>query len=119
VPLTITSTQQDSPAGPYTLVRLAGEADATTPELGDVLRAEVGRRPRLLVIELPGLWFMDSSALRVILRTHRELTRDGGVLALVSPSPAVARMFKLVSIGQLMPVCTSVEEAVALAATAD
>ena len=117
VALTITSSRQDSPDGPYTLVRLSGEADATTSELGDVLGAEVARRPRLLVIALPELWFMDSSALRVILRAHRDLTRNGGLLALVSPSPAVARMFKLVSIGQLMPVCTSVEEAVARAAT--
>jgi anti-anti-sigma factor len=40
--------------------------------------------------------FIDSSALSVIMRAHRAMLRDGGTLALVSPSPAVARILDLI-----------------------
>jgi anti-anti-sigma factor len=58
--------------------------------MAEAFDAEVARRPRLLVVDLPALRFIDSSALSVLMRSYRALHRDGGTLALVDPPPAVA-----------------------------
>lgn len=99
---------------PYTLVELAGEADVTNSgELRELLDAEVAKQPRMVIIDLSGLRFMDSSALHVILRANRALDRQGGVLALAAPREPVAKMLKLTAADQLVPVYPSVTEATA------
>jgi anti-sigma B factor antagonist len=108
--VTVESTD-DGEGSSRTMVRLAGEADATTRALPVVLGAEAAKRPRLLLIEMSGLTFIDSSALSVILRTHRELHGSESVLALVSPSAAVARVLQLVGADQLIPIYGSADEA--------
>lgn len=95
------------------MIQLAGEADASTRAMAEVFDAEVARRPRLLVVDLAGLSFIDSSALGVIMRTHRALRGDGGKLALVSPSPAVARILQLIDIAHTIPVYPNLQEATA------
>lgn len=97
----------------YTLIELAGEADVTGSEtLHALLETETRRRPGLLVIEMSGLRFMDSAALHAILRTHLVLGKDGGRLALVSPHDTVARVLEMTEVDQLVPVYTTVAEAV-------
>lgn len=94
-----------------TVVRLVGEADVTTAVLGDTLRAEAANRPSLLVVEMSGLTFMDSSALNTIMRAHQSLGAAGGALALVGPSGTVARVLRLVGADRMIPVYASVEAA--------
>ena len=93
------------------VVRLAGEADATTHALGEALRAEAANRPALLLVEMSGLRFIDSSALNAILRVHEDLRAVGCVLALVGPWGSVARVLRLVGADRLIPVFASVEAA--------
>ena len=93
------------------VVRLAGEADVTTPALGEALRAEAANRPALLLVEMSGLRFIDSSALNAILRVHEDLRATGCVLALVGPSGSVARVLRLVGADRMIPVYDSVEAA--------
>ena len=102
---------EDSAGGSRTIVRLVGEADVTTRILGDTLRAETAKKPRLLLVEASGLTFIDSAALHAIVQAYQRLTADGGVLALVSPGPAVARVLQLSALDQLIPVHASIEEA--------
>jgi anti-anti-sigma factor len=97
------------------MVRLSGEADVTTHALRDTLGTEVAKRPQLLLVEMSGLSFMDSSALSVIIRAHRDLGGNDGKLVLVSPSAAVARVLSLVGADQVIRVYGSVDEAVAAA----
>lgn len=104
---------RDAASGPCTVVKLVGQADVSTRAMSEVFSAEVAKRPRLLVVDLSGLSFIDSSALSVIVRTYRALHSDGGKLALVSPSAAVARILELVDIAHTIPVFSSVEEAAA------
>jgi anti-sigma B factor antagonist len=101
----------DGEGSSRTMIRLAGEADVTTHALPEVLGAEAAKRPRLLLIEMSGLTFIDSSALSVILRTHRELDGTDCVLALVSPSATVTRVLQLVGADQVIPVYGSADEA--------
>jgi anti-anti-sigma factor len=94
------------------LVAVAGEADITNrDDLRGVLDAEVTQRPATLIVDLSGLRFMDSSALHVILQANRALDREGGVMALVAPQEAVAKMLKLTTADRLIPVFSSVADA--------
>jgi anti-sigma B factor antagonist len=106
--LTVSVTARESAGEPYTLVEIAGEADVTnTDELRRLLEEEVSQEPRTLIIDLSGLRFMDSSALHALLRVNR------GVLALVSPQAAVAKILRLTTADRLIPVFGSVSEAAA------
>jgi anti-sigma B factor antagonist len=112
--LTVTVTARESAREPYTLVAVAGEADITNrDDLRGVLDAEVTRQPATLILDLSGLRFMDSSALHVILQANRALDRQGGVMALVAPQEAVAKMLKLTTADRLIPVFPTVAEAAA------
>jgi anti-anti-sigma factor len=112
--LTVTVTARESAGEPYTLVAVAGEADITNrDDMRAVLDAEVVLRPPTLILDLSGLRFMDSSALHVILQANRALDRQGGVMALVAPQEAVAKMLKLTTADRLIPVFPTVAEAAA------
>ena len=112
--LTVSVTARESAGEPYTLVEVTGEADVTnTDELRRLLDDEVAQQPRMMIIDLSGLRFMDSSALHALLRTNRSMDREGGVLALVSPQPAVAKILRLTTADRLIPVFASVADAAA------
>jgi anti-sigma B factor antagonist len=93
------------------VVRLVGEADVTTQMLGEALDAEAAEKPRFLLVDMSGLTFIDSAALHEIVRAYRRLRADGGLLALISPSPSVARVLQLSALDQVIPVHGSVEGA--------
>jgi anti-sigma B factor antagonist len=110
--LKVSVTATESEGQPYTLMEITGEADVTnTDELRRLVDEEVARQPRTLIIDLSGLRFMDSSALHALLRANRSLDRQGGVLALVSPQAAVAKILRLTTADRLIPVFDTVAEA--------
>ena len=110
--LTVSVTARESAGEPYTLVEIAGEADVTNSEdLRRLLDEEVAQEPRMLIIDMSGLRFMDSSALHALLRVNRSLDRQGGVLALVSPQTAVAKILRLTTADRLIPVFATVADA--------
>jgi stage II sporulation protein AA (anti-sigma F factor antagonist) len=111
--LSVSVTVHDGQGGPFTVIKLVGEADVSNQAMSEAFDAEVARKPRRLVADLSGLSFIDSSALSVIMRTHRALQRDGSTLALVNPSPSVARILQLVDIASMIPVYPTMEEATA------
>jgi anti-anti-sigma factor len=98
----------------YTVVVLAGEVDATnSDELYGVLESVIAQQPRLLIVDMSELSFMDSTGLRMLLRSTRALDQQGGVLALAAPQIAVARVLQLTRADQLIPVYDSVAAAIA------
>ena len=109
--LLVSVSTEGGAGGARTVVRLVGEADVTTRVLTEVLDAEAAKKPRLLLVDVSGLAFIDSAALHEIVRAHRRLRADGCALALVNPSPAVARVLQLSALDQLIPVHASAEEA--------
>jgi anti-sigma B factor antagonist len=109
--LSVSVSAEDGEDGSRTVVRLAGEADVTTRELAAVLGAEAAKKPRLLLVDVSGLSFIDSAALHEIVRAYRRLRADGCLLALVSPRPAVARVLQLSALDQVIPVHASAGEA--------
>jgi anti-anti-sigma factor len=101
---------EDGEGGFRTVVRLVGEADVTTRVLGEVLGAEAAKKPRLLLVDMSRLTFIDSAALHEIVRVYRRLRADGCLLAIASPSPWVARVLQLSALDQVIPVHASTEE---------
>lgn len=95
------------------MIHLAGEADLTTTVLRDALAAEVAAgKPRLLLVDMSELRFIDSAAMQMIIAAHRVFRRDGGTLGLVTPSPAVSRVLRLAGVCEVIAVYDSVEEAI-------
>jgi anti-sigma B factor antagonist len=108
--LSVSVSAEEGPDGTRTVLRLAGEADLTTRALGEVLTAEAAKKPRLFLVDMSGLTFIDSAALHEIVRAHRKLSADGCLLALVSPSPIVARILQLSGLDQVIQVRASAED---------
>jgi anti-sigma B factor antagonist len=102
--LSVSVSVEDREGDLRTVVRLVGEADVTTRALSEVLNAEAAKKPRLLLVDVSGLAFIDSAALHDIVRAARKLSADGCQLALVDPSPAVARILQLSALDQVIPV---------------
>ena len=108
--LQVSVTSADS----YTVVALTGESDVYTyDQLRGALEAEVTRGIALLIVDLSGLEFMDSTGVQVLLDIRVMMNDRGGQLALAQPQNTVARVLNLVGADQLVPVYASVGEAVA------
>ncbi len=88
-------------------VRLAlrGELDLYgAPELDDALvQAERESWP-LLVIDLSELDFIDSSGLRLIVRTHARAEQSGRRLVVINGPETVARVFSLTSLDRRLEI---------------
>jgi anti-sigma B factor antagonist len=93
------------------VLRLTGELDlASTPILERALEdAEIGKAP-LVVLDLDGLSFVDSTGLRVILLAHersRELDQE---FAITPGSPQVQRLLSITSVTDHLRVIASPDE---------
>jgi anti-anti-sigma factor len=91
------------PSGPVMV--LAGEADLTTAaELNQLLAAQLDGGTTRLTVDLPGLRFADSAAIRELLRAHRAITQRGGALELTRMQLVVAKLLSLLGVDQILPV---------------
>ena len=78
-------------------LRLAGELDlATAALLADRLRELEADKPPILVLDLRGLVFMDSSGLRELFAAQRRARDEGRRLVLVKGSEPIDRVLELV-----------------------
>ena len=82
-------------------VRLAGTLDmATAPRLDQQIAELRDAGWTLIVIDLGGLSFMDSSGLRLLLRWDAEARKDGfGIQLAPGPAP-VQRVFELTGMSE-------------------
>jgi hypothetical protein len=72
-------TSRESAGQPCTVVALSGEAGITVSgKLRGILDAEVARQPESASSTCRALWFMGSSAPRVILANGKTLAAGGG-----------------------------------------
>ena len=67
----------------------------------------------LLVIDLMGVTFLDSTGLRSLLSTHTKLNESGGRLALVVTGGPVMRLFDVTGIESALNLYPSVDAATA------
>ncbi len=87
------------------VVRLSGEADASVAgQLSDALSTQISQGPGHLTVDLSGLRFADSAAIRTLIEAHLALHGQGGTLELTDPQPLVARTMSLLGVDQVIPV---------------
>lgn len=80
-------------------VRLSGELDISSAlALEEELRRIEDERPRVLVLDLRRLKFLDSTGLRLILAAHARALKRGSRLTIVQGSDAVRRIFRLTGV---------------------
>jgi anti-sigma B factor antagonist len=99
------------------LVTASGELDlAAAPQLSAILTMGVAGSSRVVVLDMTGATFIDSTALGVVIRSADELTSAGKRLFVVSPEGPVSRLLELTNLKQHFAVYTSRDDAVAAAA---
>jgi anti-anti-sigma factor len=64
----------------------------------ELRRIEEEKRPRVLVLDLRMLKFLDSTGLRLILAAHARALKRGGRLTIVQGTDAVRRIFRLTGV---------------------
>ena len=87
-----------------TTVTLSGEIDhhsarSMTAQLEEVISTLL---PMRLVLDLSGVTFMDSSGIAVVMRTHRQLTRHGGTLRVVSIPTQPRKVLDAAGVGRII-----------------
>jgi anti-anti-sigma factor len=97
----------------HPVLAVRGELDLlTAPVLADQVDKALSTRPPLLVVDLTGTTFLDSSGARQLARAARAAARAGGALQVVCPpgNRAVRLVIDLLDLQSLVPVLTSVDE---------
>jgi anti-sigma B factor antagonist len=100
----------DTPEGVVVLT-LDGEFDlAAAPAIRERLDAARAAQTRGVVLDMSDVTFLDSSALRELLRADAALRAEGAPLVLAGVRPAVARLLELTRTTGLLIAAPTVEE---------
>ena len=119
------STLRAMPAGDLTLttgtdggasiIHVVGELDLSTIAALDA-ELELSLPAGRVVVNLSECTFIDSSALRSLVRAQRAVSEGGGSLALVAPSQAARRVLEVTALDRFIPVFETEAEAVSSSA---
>ncbi|MET9617517.1 STAS domain-containing protein [Kitasatospora indigofera] len=100
-----TATVRGTPASPF--VEAAGELEHdSAPHLQTVLRRSLAVRPVLpvLVVDLAGVTFFDSSGLNTLVQARLDAERQDTAVHLARPSDIVMRVLEITGVDQAFPV---------------
>jgi anti-anti-sigma factor len=84
----------------------------TAPQLEEALRSALGKKPASLVVDLSGVEFLASAGMGVLVAAHDEAGTDTR-LCVVAEGPATSRPLKLVGIADIVPLYSTLDEAIA------
>jgi anti-sigma B factor antagonist len=95
------------------VVRVAGELDlATVPQLRDAF-AGLSRPQALVILDLSGLAFADSTGLREMLVEHRRAKREDYGFVIAGAAGSVRRLFQLTALDLTLVLVDDVDSALA------
>jgi len=100
----------------YTIVRVSGDVDlASAPRLRQSL-SELGSGVAVVVIDLSGVTFMDSSGLSVLLSMREQLLApdESTQLRLVISQSALTRLFDVTGLNDIFEIFSTCDQAVGL-----
>lgn len=91
-------------------IKLRGEIDhhsaaAVRVSIDDMIRS---RRPKILVIDMSAVDFMDSSGLGLIMGRYTAMQAIGGEMCVLDPSPATEKIMSLAGMERIITVRRSV-----------
>ena len=90
---------------------LAGELDlAVSDRFRSLVDEAIAERPRLVVADIAGVSFMDSTMLRELLRAHRTLEEEGSRLVVAAVQPPVQRLLELTGTDELFTLASDRDE---------
>lgn len=95
----LTISTEDTEAGH--VIKVGGELDlASAPQLSECLAEPGGDPAQPVVLDLSGVSFIDSSALRALLLSGRQLAEAGRTLQIGPRSDVVARVLEVTQLDQ-------------------
>jgi anti-sigma B factor antagonist len=95
----------------YVLAMPRGEIDAHTgPAFREQLVDVIRTRP--LIIDMTEVSFFDCTALKAVIAAERYCRLRGSALAIAGLRPNVEQVFRLSRVGEVVPLCASIQEAV-------
>ncbi len=78
-------------------VTISGSLDlASLPKAAKALGAAVASNPKVIVIDLSGLTFVDSSGIGLLLKTRVDLEAKGGKVFVTNMQPSIRKVFEIV-----------------------
>jgi anti-sigma B factor antagonist len=99
------------PTGGQAIVALRGELDVVdAASLAAALVDAVAREP-VIIVDLAGLEFIDSSGAAALVLVRRQARRAGGDLLLAGPQDQVLQFLTVSGLADVFPVLASVENA--------
>jgi anti-anti-sigma factor len=91
--------------GDVVIISLIGEFDYAEMTMAqDEIRAAEAQQPSIVVLDLTGLEFMDSSAVRVILQTDSRAREQGRRLALITGTGPPHRVLSILGLTERLDV---------------
>ncbi len=101
-----------SPEEETQIVAVEGELDLVSADsLYRRGRQAIGRHARLLLLDLAGVSFCDSSGLNAFVRIANEADAAGCRYGLIAPQPIVLKVLRIPGLDQRRPVFRSIEDA--------
>jgi anti-anti-sigma factor len=105
---------RESRQGQADVFHLEGEIDLHyVPALRSLFQAKTAARCRILVVDLSGVAFIDSTGISVLIEYLLDAAEFGGRICLAAPSEHVRDVFEIVQLGKALPIFDSVAEACA------
>jgi anti-sigma B factor antagonist len=96
----------------WTVVSVYGELDvASAPELRERLIEPVTGGAHLLILDLEGLDFLDSTGLGAIISALKRARTNGGDLRLVCTQSRIRRLFEITALDKAFPLFPSLDAA--------
>lgn len=97
----------------WTVVSVYGELDvASAPALREQLIELVSEGAHLLVLDLEGLDFLDSTGLGAIISALKRARTNGGDLRLVCTQSRIRRLFEITALDKAFPLFPSLDAAI-------
>jgi anti-sigma B factor antagonist len=94
-----------------TVISVSGELDlASSPALEEELARVASSDADVVIVDLRGLEFMDSTGLSVLVRAHQRAEENGRRLGLVNGSQQVQRLLTLTGVAERFALADTPEE---------
>jgi anti-sigma B factor antagonist len=102
----------DDSRSPYTVLAVKGDVDVyTAPRLREKLVELVSAGARLIVVDLGGVEFIDSTGLGVLVGGLKRARSHDGDLGLVCTTPRILKVLELTRLTQVFQISESVDQA--------
>ena len=98
----------------HVLVRAVGELDmSSAPSLTTAAEDAFADGYRLLLLDLSGISFMDSTGLSALLTVHRDAVARDAHAAIIAPSQTALRVLEMLGVEQVLNIYPTLDAAVA------